>query len=294
MLTRKPRDIALAFGLTAMLLGSGTVEAQAVRWDRIIGANTGSMSKDDRSRAASLMNKINCYYGCSDTVARCLVKDLKCQTARRLGGMIVRMVTRGRSDQEIRREVMFRAKSMHPFKKQRILYHSNHCTSDPSKAKVVVTAFSEFQCPFCTVVLPWLRVIVPKFGGKVVLCYKHFPTTSHGTTAVLSSQAATAAGLQGKFWPMHDILYKNRKRQESYHLITYARSLGLDMNRWQADWKSRSTQRLVVLDKREGLRVGVQGTPTLFINGKQYHGRKNKAELTDRIAEELHLVAGGR
>lgn len=259
-----------------------------------MGANPGKLSRADKKRAASLMKRIHCYYGCSDTVARCLVKDPKCQTARRLAGMIVRMVAHGRSDKVIRREVMMRAKSMHPFKKHRIVYHPRQCTSNPRKAKVVVAAFSEFQCPFCTFVLPWLRKIVPRFGTRVALCYLHFPTSVHGKTAVLSSRAAVAAGLQGKFWPMHDILYKNRRRQAPHQLEKYARGLGLNISKWKADRDSRSTRKLVALDKRAGLRLGVRGTPTLFVNGKRYHGRKDKAELTDRIGEELNLKSGGR
>jgi predicted DsbA family dithiol-disulfide isomerase len=259
-----------------------------------MGANPGKLSRADKKRAASLMRRIHCYYGCSDTVARCLVKDPKCQTARRLAGMIVRMTAHGRSDKVIRREVMLRAKSMHPFKKYKIVYHRDHCTADPAKAKVVIATFAEFQCPFCQIILPILRKIVGRLGAKVALCYKHFPTSVHGKTAVRSSHSAVAAARQGKFWPMHDILYKNRRRQAPHFLEKYARGLGLNISRWRADRNSRSTRKLVALDKRAGLKLGVRGTPTLFINGKRYHGRKDRAELTDRIGEELHLKAGGR
>lgn len=295
MNTQKRRGLVLCLVAAAVLPVSGRVtKAQPIRWNRVMGTDVGKLSSADKKRAAQLMRKIHCYYGCSDTVARCLVKDPKCQTARRLAGFIVRMVTLGRDDRYIRREVMMRAKSMHPFKKHNVVIHADHCTSNPAKAKVVIAAFSEFQCPFCTIILPWLRKIVPQFGLNVALCYKHFPTSVHGKTAVLSSQAAVAAARQGKFWPMHDILYKNRKRQAPDHLVEYAQKLGLNMAKWRADRDSRSTRKLVALDKREGLRLGVKGTPTLFINGKRYHGRKDRAELTDRIAEELHLKSGGR
>jgi protein-disulfide isomerase len=187
-----------------------------------------------------------------------------------------------------------RAVSMHPFRRHRIAYDPRFCTSDPRKAKVVVAAFSEFMCPVCAVVLPWLRTIVSAFGRRVALCYKFFPTSGHGRAGVMSCAAAAAAGFQGKFWPMHDLLYRNRKRLGPRHLEGYARAVGLDLKRFRVERTSPAAGRLVLGDKAAGLRLGVMGTPTLFLDGKRYRGWKNRVEIADRIAEELHLRAGGR
>jgi predicted DsbA family dithiol-disulfide isomerase len=252
------------------------------------------LSSKEKKRAEKLMSSIHCYYGCSDTIARCLKKDPKCETARRVGGMICRMVRHGRSDATIKKQVMYRARSMHPFKKHKLKLVKSHCTMEPSKAKVVVTAFSDFQCPYCSVILPFLKKVATSSKGKVALCFKHFPTQTHGPNAVASSQAAAAAAKQGKFWEMFDILYRHRKDQSKSEVEAYARSIGLDMSKFRKQRESRSTRRTVAREKRQGLKIGVKGTPTLLINGKLYYGRKDKAELKDRIAEELHLVSGGR
>jgi len=240
------------------------------------------------------MKSIHVYYGCTDTVLRCLRLDPACHTARRLAGLILRFVAMGKPDAYIHRQVRMRAISMHPFRQYRIACDPRFCTSDPQKAKVVLVVFSEFMCPVCSVVLPWLRRIVATIGPKVALCYKFFPISSHGKVGVLSCSAAAAAGFQGKFWPMHDILYKNRRRQALRHLDGYARAVGLDMKRYRADRAALATIRMVIQNKRLGWRVGVRGTPTLFLDGKRYRGVKSRTEIADRIAEELHLVDGGR
>ena len=269
------------------------VRAEGVPWSRIIGCPEDKLSSKDRSRAEKLMKSINNYYGCSDKVASCLKKDKKNETARRLAGMICRMVRHGRSDAVIRKEAMYRARSMHPFKKHKIKHHRNHCTMDPKKAKVVVTAFTDFSCPYCRIIVPYLKKKALGSKGEVALCFKHFPTQTHGKDAVIAAQAAVAASKQGKFWPYFDILYAT-KDHSSGQLEKYAKQLGLDLSKFNEDRKSRSVRRFVAIDKREGLKMKVKGTPTLFLNGKKYLGRKDKAELRDRIAEELHLVSGGR
>ena len=281
----------LAINLSILAMNP-MAQAAPIPWRRVPGAS--GLSSSDSSRAAGLMNKHHCYYGCSATIAQCLTKDPKCDTARRLAGLIVRLVRQGRSDAFIRKELLDRARSMHPFKKHKILYHKEACTADPNKALVVVAAFADFQCPFCHVVVPALERIVRRYKGRVVLCFKHFPTQMHGKNSVMSARAAVAASLQGKFWDMLHVLYKHRKHQTPAEVERYAASVGLDMPRFRRDRDSRATRRMVALDKRQGLKFGVKGTPTIFLDGKMWHGRKDDAELADRIEEELMLKTGGR
>jgi protein-disulfide isomerase len=266
--------------------------AQEIKWKRVIGANVSSLSKSDKNKAAKLMRKINSYYGCSDTIAKCLIKSPKCETARRIAGIIVRFVVKGKSEKRIKKEVLKRGLSAHPFKVRKIKFKKNQCTSDPKKAKFVIAAYSDFLCPFCAVILPILEKIVRK-NSKVSLCFKHFPTLAHKQPAINASLAAIAASKQGKFWKYHDILYKNRKTQSSSNFLKWAKSLGLNMEKFKKDSLSRSSKRIVAKEKREGLKFGVKGTPTLFFNGKKYSGRKDSDELKDRISEELHLISGG-
>ncbi len=262
-----------------------------IPWGRVIGADTSSLSASDKQKAATLMGQTTCYYGCSSSVAECLKTAPGCLTARHLAGHIVRMVQAGRSDKEIKRAVMLRAKSAHPFRKYKIKTNKSQCLGNPDTAKVVIFAYSDFQCPFCTIILPRLEAMVKK-RSDTALCFKHFPTQVHGSGTILASISAVAAALQGKFWAYHDLLYKNRKNQSPEELVGYARKAGLDMARYKRDIASRKVKRLVAREKQEGLGFKVKGTPTLFFNGKMYFGRKDAAILADRIAEELFLAKG--
>ncbi len=287
-----PAGTLLVSSVLLLLAQTSGAQAVSIAWHKVPGAK--GLTNADKSRAAGLMNRIHSYYGCSDSVSRCLRSHPKCETARRLAGLIVRLVRQGRTDAFIRKELLDRARSMHPFKIRKVSYHKEACTGDPAKALVVVAAFADFQCPFCKVVVPALKKIVARYKGRVVLCFKHFPTQMHGKNSVMSARAAVAAARQGKFWAMFRILYHHRKQQAPARVEQYAASIGLDMARFKQDRDSRATRRLVALDKREGLKLGVKGTPTLFLDGKMWHGRKDAAELTDRIEEELVLRKGGQ
>ncbi|MBU1241540.1 DsbA family protein [Myxococcota bacterium] len=262
-----------------------------IPWGRVMGADTSSLSAADKKKAASLMGEINSYYGCSDSVAKCLKTAPGCLTARHIAGHIVRMVQKGRSEKEIKRAVMLRAKSAHPFKKHKIKPNKAQCIGDPDKAALVIYGYSDFQCPFCTIVLPRLEAMVKK-RSNVALCFKNFPTLAHGSETVVASIAAVAASMQGKFWAYHNILYKNRKNQSRSELIEYAKKIGLDMERFKKDFSSRKAKKIVAREKQEGLSMKVKGTPTLFFNGKMYFGRKDAALLSDRMDEELFLSRG--
>ena len=279
------------FWFTITLLLITPQGASALPWKRVIGADTSALSSADKKRAASLMKKINCYYGCSDPIATCLTSAPQCKTARHLAGHIIRMVKRGRSDKKIKRAIMLRAKSAHPFIKRTIRPNKRQCLGDPKKAKVVIVSYSDFQCPFCTIILPRVEAMVRGLKDTA-LCFKNFPTLAHGRGTVVSSIAAVAASFQGKFWLYHNLLYKNRKNQGREQLLKFAKKLRLDMARFNKDFSSRKAKRIVAKEKKEGLKYRVKGTPTLFFNGKMYYGRKDRALIMDRIEEERFLAKG--
>lgn len=281
--------------LGAMVFPGGQATARSIRWSRVINAQPSKLSEADRSRAARLMNKINVYHGCSDTVANCLVSDPKSQTARRIAGLIVRMVHKGRKAARIRREVRLRGLSAHPFKKHRFnLKRRPRYGASASAAKVTIVEFADFECPFCRVISPQVKRIVRELASQgVALVYKHFPVSSH-RRAIDCGRAAYAAHKQKKFWRYHDLLYKKSPRLSNAQLERYAQSIGLDLSQFRSVRDSRRSRLVLAADKKEGLRAGTKGTPTFFINGKQYRARKDYAEMKDRVEEELNLVRGGR
>ncbi len=287
-------SLALPVVLLVAALGlprHAPAEAAAIRWDRVVGATPSRMSAAQRERATTILRREFCYYGCSRTIARCLEQDPPSRTAQRLAGYVVRQVLEDRTDDEIREGIQQRGLSAHPLQLATIDLAGAACLG-PESAPVTIVEYADFECPFCRVVSPILHRLVDQMRGSVRVCYEHFPVRGH-SRALATSMAALAAGRQGRFWQMHDELYRSAPRLSEADIVACARRAGVpDMDRWQRDREDAAFRSLIEADKLEGLRNGVRGTPTIFINRKEYLGRKNEAELRDRIEEELDLLQG--
>jgi len=290
--TRLIRGVVSALTLLLALGWGADARARAVRWNRVLNASPSSLNAKDKRRAAQLINDISVYYGCANTVANCLSSDPKSRTARHLAGLIVRMVSKGRSNDQVKAAVKLRSVSAHPPR----LYRFNlklRPRVGAASPKVTIVEFADFECPMCRVVSPILKRLVSQLAGQgVALFFKHYPVSTH-RRAIPSARAAYAAHQQGKFWQLHDLLYKNSPRLSVAQVEGYARSVGLDMAKFRAARDNRRSRLVVAADKQSGLRAGMTGTPAIFINGKRYRGRKDHTELLDRLQEELHLVKGG-
>ena len=149
--------------------------------------------------------------------------------------------------------------------------------NDQAKGNVsapnTLVEYSDFQCPYCAKFYPLVDQLVKEMPDKVKLVYRHFPLRSIHANAQLAAQAAEAAGKQGKFWEMHDVLFNTQtswspleKPQEKF--AEYANSLGLDVNKFNTDINSREVIDKVNNDYKSATKNGVNGTPTLFLNGK--------------------------
>ena len=152
----------------------------------------------------------------------------------------------------------------------------------PDNAPVVIYMFSEFQCPFCSRVEPTIAELEKIYGNKIKIVFKNFPLAFH-KDAKLASEAALAAGEQGKFWEMHDVLFKNQKNLSREALTEYAKQLGLDTAKFDDALNSHKFASQVDLELKEGQDNGVTGTPTFFINGKKLTG----AQSTEKFQAEI-------
>jgi protein-disulfide isomerase len=142
----------------------------------------------------------------------------------------------------------------------------------PEGAIVTVAGFSEFQCPFCLSVVPTLKKLEQTYRDRVRFVWKHLPLVSIHGHAMGASIAAEAARKQGKFWEYHDKLFANQERLEPDDLTRYARELGLDLARFEADRKDPLLKTKVQADMAEATALGVKSTPTFFINGRIVRG----------------------
>lgn len=140
-----------------------------------------------------------------------------------------------------------------------------------AEAPVVMTEYSDYQCPACGYFHPIVKKLKEEFGEQLHINYKFFPLNSH-QYAALSARAAQAARNQGKFLEMHNMLFEGQRRWSSSPnpqpiFMSYAREIGLDMAQFRSDLNSAEAQRTVMEEKREGQNMGVNATPTFIING---------------------------
>ncbi|MEW5741561.1 MAG: thioredoxin domain-containing protein [Myxococcota bacterium] len=156
----------------------------------------------------------------------------------------------------------------------------------PKNAPVTIIAFSDFQCPFCSRVVPTLKQIEDTYGGKVKVAFKHQPLPFH-QNAKLAAMASMAANEQGKFWEMHDKMFANQQALDRASLERYAQEIGLDMGKFKAALDSNKYDAYVTADSNEGMRVGANGTPTFFINGRQVVGAQPFEAFKNVIDQEL-------
>ena len=155
-----------------------------------------------------------------------------------------------------------------------------------SKALVSIVEFSDFQCPFCSRVLPTLDKLIKEYPDKVRLFFRHNPLPFH-KDAQLAAQAAVAAELQGKFWPMHDILYKNQQKLKREDLEKYAAEIGLDVAKFKKDIDLPATKKRVEEDLELAKKLGVQGTPNFFIDGRPLRGAVPYEQFKNVVEDEL-------
>jgi protein-disulfide isomerase len=136
-------------------------------------------------------------------------------------------------------------------------------------APVTIVTFSDFECHYCGRAHPILRRALRELEGKVRLVFLNFPLSAH-EHAQAAAAAAIAAGNQGKFWEMHDLLFENQAALEAQDLERYATQLGLDLERFRTDVEARETRERIDRDREHGVKVGVEGTPSIFVNGRAY------------------------
>jgi protein-disulfide isomerase len=176
---------------------------------------------------------------------------------------------------------------------------SSNVTGEPlhirgdAAAPVTLEEFGDFQCPSCATVSSIIARVEHDYGRRLRVIFRQYPLSMHAH-AMEAALAAEAAGLQGRFWEMHDLLYKNQDSWSNAPDVRtifagYARSLGLDEQRFAKDSNSDEVRSRVFWEGRQGVSRGVQLTPTLFING-----RRLELPFTEQhLRSEIEAALGG-
>ena len=162
-----------------------------------------------------------------------------------------------------------------------------------SSAKVTIVEYGDFQCPACGSAHPIVKQVLNDYKDKVHFVFRNFPLPMHAN-APFAAEAAYAAGLQGKFWEMHDKLYESQDEwgektgaQAKALIAEYAQDMGLDMTRFTDDINKNAGNDKIQKDQNDGYQLGVDSTPTFYINGTKFAAILSydqfKKEIDDRL-----------
>jgi len=169
-----------------------------------------------------------------------------------------------------------------PNKKWDINIGSSFSTG-PADAKVTIVEWSDFQCPFCAQAKDLIHQILEAYPKDVRFVFKNYPLPFH-QQAMPAAKAAVAAGKQGKFFQMHDKLFENQRALSPEKYVEWAKEIGCDVEKFKKDMESPEVAAQITQEMKEAGEVGVRGTPSFFIDGKQPAGRS--FELYKSIIDE--------
>lgn len=160
----------------------------------------------------------------------------------------------------------------------------------PADARVVLTEYADYECPYCQQIQPTIEKLEAEFKGRMAFVYKDFPLPSH-PNAQKAAEASRCADAQGKYWAYHDLL-ESSKQLDVPSLKTHARKLGLDGAAFDACLDNGQKVDAVKAHAAEAQSLGVQGTPTFFINGRYFTGSLSYERIRATILEELGATEG--
>jgi protein-disulfide isomerase len=155
----------------------------------------------------------------------------------------------------------------------------------PAVAPLTLLEYGDYECPYCGAAHVVLKELLAVMGDELTYAYRHFPLTQIHPHAQQAAEAAEAAGAQGRFWQMHDLLFEHHDRLTTRDLLGYAAALGLDVGQFALDLETHVHAPRVREDFVSGIRSGVNGTPTFFINGIRHNGGFDLSSMLAALRE---------
>jgi protein-disulfide isomerase len=249
----------------------------------LAGVNTQDLTTREKEQWSSYVTEL--LAPCSDqpvSIAQCVTEKRKCEECLPSAQFLLRQVTAGKSREqaEAAYRLRFAAESVKPIE----------LGDSPSKgdadAAVTVVEWADFQCPYCSMAAPIVGSLVKRYPGQVRVLFKHYPLPGHEHSEK-AARAANAAGKQGKFWEMHDLLFVKQSEISEKGIEGFAKELGLDMKQFAEDWRSEAVADAVAADRKQAEKLGLRGTPSIFINGRSFS--LEQFELTEELDPWVQL-----
>jgi protein-disulfide isomerase len=248
------------------------------------GVDTSALTPREKKEWSTYVGEL--LAPCSDapvSIAQCVLEKRKCAKCLPAAKYILKGVRDGMSQEQIEKSYHGRFDA----DKIRSVDVGNSPAKGPVGASVTVIEFADFECPYCAMMAPVIEQVWQQRSQEMRFVYKFMPLSGHphGEPA---ARAAIAALDQGKFWEMHDKLFANRDHLEQSDIDGYAKDLGLDLNRFHADMQSQATTDRIAIDRKEADSLDVKGTPTIYVNGREFDIHQ---DLNEWIAQDTGEVA---
>jgi protein-disulfide isomerase len=254
------------------------VGASAQDWQSatvLPGIDLNGLTPAQKASVLRVMRAQGCSCGCDMRMAECRVKDPTCSYSKGMAEVVISSIKAGKSEQEAFDAA--KASRWGHIPEAKLLDDpvsiplSGAPSIGPANAKIVIIEFSDFQCPYCVQAVPQIQALLKAYPNDARLVFKQFPLEIH-SRAFLAASSALAANKQGKFWQMHDGMFEHHNELSRETFTMLARSMGMDMEQFEKDLDSDEIKKEIQKDVDDGDRAGVQGTPTIFINGQRYNG----------------------
>ncbi|HVV25609.1 MAG TPA: thioredoxin domain-containing protein [Candidatus Saccharimonadales bacterium] len=173
---------------------------------------------------------------------------------------------------------------------------TNH-VEGKGQAGVSLVEYGDYECPYCEQYYPIVKQVQAEFNDQITFQFRNFPLTSIHQNAFAGARAAEAAGLQGKFWQMHDTLYDNQDQwaqasDPTKYFNQYAQQLGLNLAQFQKDYSSTKVNDLINADMAAGNKLGVDATPTFYLDGKQINVSASVSSFETQIKNAIAQKSG--
>lgn len=260
-------------------------DSKALEANRYPGFNFGALSQEERARFVNVAKAELCP--CPDSsvsLDECLSKPaLQCGIAQQSATVIAMGIKEGLNQTDILdqlAEFIEVSRKAHEFDLSQIPFKGD------ADASVKIVEFADFQCPYCREAANTLDAAHKKFGDDVAIYFMNFPLSAH-SEAELAARAAVAAQKQGKFWPMHDLLFQHQKQLSPSKIDQFARQIGVNFDKFKKDLNDPATAQRVRTDKAAGEKANITGTPTIFINGTRYMGDRSQDAIIAAIESAI-------
>jgi protein-disulfide isomerase len=278
--------------MLCLMTASAQAPPKPVEWSKVTDLDRVDLSGLSAAQKVAALKELraqSCLCSCGMFIAECRVKDPKCSDSLGLAQIIVKAIREGRDvEYAITHSDLVARRTGAPnvLEKPVPISTQGAPSRGPANARIVLVEFSDFECPYCAKAATKVDEILKAFPNDARLVYKQYPIATH-PNAAMAAAASLAAHAQNKFWPMHDQLFANNRKLSADKIAEIAKSLGLDMARFESDLKSGKIKSAVDKDVNDGDRVTISGTPTFFINGKRYNGALEMAMLKPILEAEL-------